>query len=291
MSGFSLDWLRLRAPFDLAARNAALAARFAAALRREPGRPVHIADLGAGTGSNARILAPVIGGDQVWHLFDSDPTLVGWQVPEHLAWASRQGHRARKEGEGVVLVETAEARWRFESVGLDLAVGIETALATPRDAIVMTAFADLVGAAWVDTLGVLLARRRLPLLSVLMVDGRRQWLPEVPGDAILRTAFATHQRRDKGFGPALGPDAPRYLAAVLAARGFAVATAASDWHIGRSDQPMLTALIAAEAGAASEAAPEAADAIERWWRQRRAQLAAGQLRAIVGHRDVLALPR
>ena len=92
MIGFSLDWLRLRAPFDRAARDAGLARRFAAALRRPAGRPPRLVDLGTGTGANARVLAPVIGGDQDWLLLDSDAAMLGFCAAEHLAWAAREGY-------------------------------------------------------------------------------------------------------------------------------------------------------------------------------------------------------
>jgi hypothetical protein len=289
MSGFSLDWLRLRAPFDLAARDRRLAADFAAALPRA--RPLHLVDLGAGTGGNVRALAPVIGGDQVWRLFDDDPALVAEQAPEHLAWAARAGYAARDETPDGILVEATGARWRLYPHPLDLRDGIDAALAGPCDGVTMAAFADLVGAHWMERLAAILAGRRLPLLSVLAVDGRREWQPATPEDGIVRDAFAEHQRREKGFGPALGPDAPRQLAAILAGAGFAVTTAPSDWHIGAGDRAMLQALIAAEAEAAAEAVPDAAAAIARWRARRQSELAAGALAVTIGHCDVLALPR
>ena len=289
MSGFSLDWLRLRAPFDLAARSRGLAVDFAAALPRA--RPLHLVDLGAGTGGNARALAPIVGGDQAWRLFDDDLALVAAQGPEHLAWAAREGHPAQDEGSGEVRVDAAGGCWHFRSARLDLRDGIEPALADACDGVTMAAFADLVGAAWIDRLAAALARRRLPLLAVLTVDGRRVWRPAAPEDAIVRAAFARHQRRDKGFGPALGPDATGHLAAVLAAAGFAVTTAASDWQIGSGDPAMLRALVTAEAGAAGEAAPESAAAIAAWQTRRAAELAAGILAVTIGHCDLLAVPR
>jgi hypothetical protein len=289
MSGFSLDWLRLRAPFDLAARSRGLAVDFAAALPRA--RPLHLVDLGAGTGGNARALAPIIGGDQMWRLFDDDPALVAAQGPEHLAWAAREGDPARDGGSGEVRVEAAGGHWHFRGNRLDLRCGIEPALADACDGVTMAAFADLVGATWIDRLVAALARRRLPLLAVLTVDGRRVWRPAAAEDAIVRAAFARHQRRDKGFGPALGPDAPGRLAAALAAAGFAVNTAASDWQISGGDQAMLRALVAAEAGAAGDAAPEAAAAITAWRMRRMGELAAGILAVTIGHCDLLAVPR
>jgi hypothetical protein len=289
-SRFSLDWLRLRAPFDRAARDEALARRFAGALRRPADRPLRLVDLGAGTGANARVLAPLIGGDQDWLLLDDDRALLGWCAAEQFAWAAREGYAAEKDGDAVVLRSPA-GRWRFAARVADLAHGLAAALTEPHDAVTMAALADLVSPAWIDTLAVHIGRRRVPLFAILIVDGRRQWQPPAPADALVRETFAAHQRRDKGFGPALGPTAPVYLGARLAAAGCAVATAASDWRIGPEHAAMLAAVIAAEAAAASEQRPADAAVIAEWAARRKAEIAAGALSLAVGHRDLLAIAR
>ncbi len=74
MSGFSTDWLALREAADHRSRNSAplskLAARFA---DRED---VFVVDLGAGTGSNLRAVAPALPARQQWILIDHDPALL-----------------------------------------------------------------------------------------------------------------------------------------------------------------------------------------------------------------------
>lgn len=290
MIGFSLDWLRLRAPFDRAARDPALARRFAASLRRPADRPLRLVDLGTGTGANARVLAPIIGSDQDWLLLDSDTAMLGFCAAEHIAWATREGYGIEKEA-GAVVIRADGARWRLVARRIDLAADPAGWLADPYDALAMSAFADLASAAWIDALAVQIERRRVPLLSTLMADGRRQWQPPAEADGLVRAAFATHQRRDKGLGPALGGAAPVYLGARLAAAGCAVATAASDWRIGPEQQAMLAAVLAAERGAASEARPDAEATIARWAEERRAAIAQGRVSLTIGHRDLLALPR
>ncbi len=290
MTGFSLDWLRLRAPFDRAARDAGLAGRFAAALRRPPDRPLRLVDLGTGTGANARALAPIVGGDQDWVLVDDDAALLGFCAAEHIAWAAREGYGVEKEPGGVV-IHAGAARWRLMARRIDLAADLARAFAEPYDGVALSGLADLAAPAWIDALAVQIERRRVPLLSTLMVDGRREWQPPAAADALIRDAFAAHQRRDKGLGPALGGAAPVYLGARLAAAGCAVATASSDWRIGPEHPAMLLAVLEAERRAARDAHPEAEAVIARWAEERRAVLAAGGLSLIVGHRDLLALPR
>jgi hypothetical protein len=290
MSAFSLDWLRLRAPFDRAARDPALVRRFAQALRRTPDRPVRLVDLGAGTGANARALAPIIGGDQDWLLAESDPALLGFCPAAQLAWAAREGYGVEKEA-GAVIIRAGAACWRFAARRFELAGELSRCLAEPYDGLTLSGFANLASAAWIDALAAQLERRRVPLLSSLMVDGRRQWRPPAEEDALVHDAFAAHQRRDKGLGPALAGAAPVYLGARLAAAGFAVATASSDWQVGPDQPAMLAAVLEAERRAATEERPEAASVIAGWAERRRAALASGSLSLTIGHRDLLARPR
>ena len=75
MSGFSADWLALREPFDVAARDDALAARFLAAVPRGG----MVVDLGAGAGSNIgrlRALAARDGRGFAWRHVDADQDLI-----------------------------------------------------------------------------------------------------------------------------------------------------------------------------------------------------------------------
>jgi len=290
MSGFSLEWLRLRAPFDRAARDMGLARRLAGALRRPADRPLRLVDLGTGTGANARMLAPVIGGDQDWLLIDDDAVLLGFCAAEQIAWAAREGWRVEKAGDAV-LIHAGDARWRFAARRLDLRREPALALADAPDALAFSALADLVSAAWIDALAKALERRRVPLLSALAVDGRRQWQPVDATDTLLYEAFARHQQGDKGFGPPLAGAATVYLGARLAAAGYAVSTAASDWRVGSEHRALLAAVIEAERRAASDVRPDLAADFAQWAERRRAALDAGTLSLTIGHRDLLALPR
>ncbi|HET7595177.1 MAG TPA: class I SAM-dependent methyltransferase [Stellaceae bacterium] len=289
MSRFTLAWLRQRVPFDLAARDTALARRFAAAVARDGDHPARLIDLGAGAGANARALAPVIGGDQEWLLIDDDPALLEAQAAEHLAWATRAGWAVARADNSVV-IHAGDARWRFVARRLNLARHGMLDTIGRCDGVTMAALADLVAAAWIDALVAQLARRRVPLLSVLAVDGRRDWHPPSPEDALIRGAFARHQRGEKGFGPALGADASAYLAARLSGAGYAVSTAPSNWRVGGEACDMLAAIVAGEARAAGEMQPDAAATIAAWHERRKAELTAGALSLLVGHRDVLGLP-
>jgi hypothetical protein len=155
------------------------------------------------------------------------------------------------------------------------------------DAVLSSALLDLVSAAWLQRL---VAALSTPLLATLDVDGREAFLPPHPADARVRVSFRRDQGRDKGFGRALGAHAPPLLHAALAARGFAVASAPSDWRIGAPALAMSRMLVEGHAEAAVRASPAAWRAIDAWRRARMRQALQGRLAIRIGHRDSLGLP-
>src|SRR5215470_11878418 len=78
MSGFSAQWLALREPYDLRARNAEVLDALLASLSGKPS--IAIVDLACGTGSTFRALSPHIGTRQEWRLVDNDLSLLA-RVP------------------------------------------------------------------------------------------------------------------------------------------------------------------------------------------------------------------
>jgi hypothetical protein len=287
VSDFSLDWLRLRERADLAARAPSLARSFATAL--STARPSRIIDLGSGSGANARALLPRIAGDQQWSLVDANRGLLAAQAEEFTHWARRQGYPITAGG-GRIAIDARPARWQLNTIPLDLAHDLASLDEIAADGVTAAAFFDLVSRDWLERFVGMLAARRVPLLAVLTVDGRRVWQPALDDDAIVASAFARHQHRDKGFGAALGGAAPATLEDLFAKAGFTIERAASDWRLGPSDDALLGTLLAGEAVAAREAAPGDADRIAAWEKQRRAQLDAHELSLLVGHCDLLALP-
>lgn len=287
MSGFEADWLERREPFDIAARDAGLARRFGAALKEAP-RPCRIVDVAAGTGAGFRALAPHLAGDQDWLLIDHDPRLLAAQAGAISRWARERGWQCRAI-DGGIGIDTGAARWRARSLALDLARDLDARDLACCDGVTTTAFLDLVSAAWLDRLCGALARRRVPLLAALTVDGRRAWHPPNAADARVDAAFARHQARDKGFGPALGGRAASHLADRLALEGYEVALSRSDWLIGERHRDMLLAMIGETMAVACEAEPAQAPCFTGWAQERRDQTRCG-LSLEIGHVDVLAVP-
>jgi hypothetical protein len=287
MSGFSPDWLAQREPLDAAARDAGLAHEFAAAIADTPRR---IIDLGAGTGANLRLLAPLIGGDQDWLLIDNDPALLIAQRREIARWAAQHGWGISEAATGAAEIIVGPARWRFRSQQLDLQSSLEQLALQDCDGLTTTAFLDLVSLEWIDRLCRMLSRLPRPFLATLSVDGQRRWQPAMTDDLRLHQAFERHQTINKGFGAALGIAAVDEIAVRLDQLGFTVGTARSDWQIASGHPALLRQLIDEALAVGCELEPDAASAFDDWAAHRHAQLATGQLALTIGHRDLLALP-
>ena len=229
---------------------AARSRKLARAFAKALERRAVVADLGSGTGAMMRWLGPLLPPRARWRLVEGDAALL------------------------------AQAPIRAQKIRRSLAAKIPRA-----DAYVSSALIDLVGVAWLRKM--LRAARGKPLLMALAVDGRHALMPPHRDDAALFAAFARHQRRFKGLGPALGGQAPLALAQLAVRAGYRVASAASDWQLpsGR----LLEAALDGIAAAACEADP-ALD-LRDWRRARARQLAAGTLTLAVGHRDLFAVRR
>lgn len=252
--GFSPEWLALREPADRAARDAGLLARAARAAGPDP----VILDLGCGTGSTLRALGPHLPDHAHWHLVDNDPALLAM---------------ARTEAPG-----------RSTSHALDLA-DLDALPLQGVTLVAASALLDLMPAEWLAGLARRLSRAGLPFYAALSYDGEMAWDPVLPQDDDITRAFNDHQHRDKGLGPALGPDAAPEAAAMLGKAGFSVSLADSPWHIGPDNADLHRALITGIAQAAGEAGAQVA-----WdWGRARIATAAGD-HCRIGHLDLLALP-
>ena len=285
--GFGLDWLRLREPHDRGARSRALARQFGAAVRARAGNEIaSVVDLGAGSGANFRALAPLISGNQDWLLVDHDRALLAHQAAEIAQWARGQGWRVT-HGSGIVTVATGSAQWRAHSVALDLARDL-AGLPLSVHGVTCAALLDLVSASGLVQLAGRITVARAPFLAALNVDGRRDWLPSHRDDPAIAHAFTRHQHGDKGFGPALGPNAGAESEALFKAGGYRVSSAAGAWRLGADDGAMLAELIDGTTTAAADADP--ALTVARWRDDRQEALRQGTLGLAVGHVDILAEP-
>ena len=272
---FSSDWLALREPADHAARAPQIAEKV---FRHFSGRErITLMDFGCGTGSNLRAMAAHLPRCQTWKLIDWDEHLLGSARARLRDWADA-AHEAKdalhlRKGDREIVVETQKADLSRDAGRLLDGVDLLTA----------TAFFDLVSAQWMDDLCEALRARHLPLYAILTYDGREIWSPPHAADAAMLSAFHAHQKSDKGFGVASGPDAATHLAQALMQRGFHVAQGASPWRLPRGE--LLVQLAQGAAQAVRETGRVPASDIASWLAAR--ENAAG---CEIGHVDLFAVP-
>jgi len=253
VSGFSAAWLALREPADAAARSSQLVSFHGARGR--------FLDLGGGTGTNIRYLSPHLPAPQQWTLIDSDRELLE-RVPP-----------------GVVTVQA----------DLNDIVGDGEAF---RDSALVTAAAllDLVSDDWLQRLVERCRAAAAAVLFALNYDGRIECAPADPEDDDVRGLVNAHQRTDKGFGPALGPDAGKRAIELLTASQYDVRYERSDWMLGAEFRELQRQLIDGWVSAATDMAPDRRRQFEDWRRRRLEHLEAGRSRILVGNVDVAGLP-
>ena len=262
-------WLRLREPADAAARSPELVAALLPYLALE--RPVVVHDLGCGTGSMGRWLAPQLEGPQHWVLHDRDPDLLA-----HAAAALPVG----SADDDVVTVET-----RLDDV---TRLGPDDL----RGASLLTASAllDMMTADELDRFVDTCAAARCPVLVTISVVGRVELTPADPLDDTVAEAFNDHQRRTTGGRTLLGPDAVDHAAEAFVAQGLEVLLRPSPWHLRPEESALTMEWLAGWVGAACEQRPELVTATADYTPRRLAAAAMGRHGVTLHHLDLLALP-
>ncbi|HUR33352.1 MAG TPA: hypothetical protein VM032_06125 [Vicinamibacterales bacterium] len=260
MSGFSAEWLALREPADAAARAPAVHRFVLDALATV--RPMRIVDLGSGAGSNVRYLSSRIRQPQEWHLVDHDARLLA---------------HAR------ALLPMPCATHVADLGRLDPGLLAGCTLVTA------SALLDLVSEGWLASFVQLCRQAHAAVLVALNYDGRIHCSPADEDDEFVRDRVNRHQRTDKGFGPALGPDAGAFAEARLRGAGYDVVRERSDWILDAARAELQRQLIAGWADAAIELEPPAVARITAWKTRRLAHVDAGRSGIVVGHDDVGAV--
>jgi SAM-dependent methyltransferase len=267
---YAPQWLRLREPADAAARAHELLDPLRIRLANRPGRATELIvhDLGCGTGSMGRWLAPLLDGSQHWVLHDRDPYL--------LHFASVGAPRAAADGSRVTVTTQ---RGDIGRLTPDALAGASLVTAS--------ALLDVLTAEEIDTLATACVNAGCPALLTLSVVGRVELTPGHPMDREIADAFNAHQRR----GGLLGPDAVGAACEAFGRLGASVRVHPSPWRLGAGQAELTEEWLRGWVGAAVEQRPDLAAQAETYLQDRLAACAAGDLRVVVHHGDVLALPR
>jgi hypothetical protein len=276
MSGaerYAPEWLALREPADGAARAPELLDPLRAHLATAtgPADRLLIRDLGCGTGSMGRWLAGRLPGPQHWIMHDNDPELLD-RAGSTMADTAADG--------SPVTVATRQ---------LDITRLTAEALAG-TSLVTASALLDVLTADEVTGLVAACVEAGCPALFALSVLGRVELDPVDPLDAAIDGAFNDHQRRVAGDRRLLGPDAVTATAEAFTDRGATVHVRSSPWRLGPDQLPLTAEWLRGWVGAACAQRPDLAGHGQAYLRRRLAACAAGELRVVVQHSDLLALP-
>jgi hypothetical protein len=250
----SPGWLALRERADAAARALDLVERLPPAERHV----VH--DLGSGTGSMGRWLAPRLSGPQHWVLHDTDADLLELAAIRGVTLEPRVSDVSRLRPDDLA--------------GATL--------------ITASALLDLLTADELDRLVAVCAAAACPVLLTLSVVGRVELEPAHALDRPVQSAFNAHQRRSTGRGRLLGPDAVAAAVAAFGRLGAEVVARPRPWRLGAGDGELAAEWLVGWVGAACEQEPRLA--VSEYARLRLEQADAGTLSVSVQHTDLLVLP-
>jgi SAM-dependent methyltransferase len=254
-----------------------------------------VLDLGCGTGANLRHSVPLLAAaghrHQRWTCLDHDRLLLDRLYPGVSRWAEARGMRV-STFDGELRLESDQLLVEMAAHSADLLLDLNELQLPTEGLVTASALLDLVSLDWLENLLDRCRTSASALLFALTYNGRCELSPGHPSDAKAVALVNLHQRTDKGFGPALGPDAARALVDRCAALDYRVHTADTPWQIPPDAVELQRALLQGWHEAARQLAEteDARGELDAWVAERLAAVAAGRSRLRVGHLDVLALP-
>jgi hypothetical protein len=274
----SSDWLELREAEDARARSRLLAASLPALL---PSGPLTVHDLGSGTGSMMRWLAPLLPGPQTWVLHD-------WNA--HLTARAAAGDRPRDRDGRAVTIRSRVGE--LSDLAADDLAGASLVTASALLDVLTAQEAHAVVDACVAV--------GAPTLLALSVTGDVELRPWDERDIRYARAFNAHQRRTVHGRQLLGRFGAPIVEGLFARAGWRTRRALTTWRLDGRDPRLLGEWLDGWMGAAEEQLSAEQLSAEQglqlrsdrgYRRMRHAQLARGELSAVVYHLDILGWPR
>jgi len=263
----SAEWLGLREAADAAARAPELVELVRGHLAGTQRTVIH--DLGTGTGSMGRWLAPQLPGPQHWIMYDHDADLL------ERAMADMSGTAV--DGAPVTVETRQRDITRLPAGDLDGA-----------SLITASALLDMLTAEEVERFVAACADAGCPTLLTISVVGRVELTPPDPLDTEIAEAFNAHQRRSIGGRTLLGPDAVDATAEAFRRRGADVVVRSSPWRLGADQAELILEWFEGWVAAACEQRPELTGQVAAYADRRRVATAAGRTEVVIQHNDLFA---
>jgi hypothetical protein len=262
------EWLALREPEDADARSRDLALSAAALL---PEGPIVIHDLGSGTGSMMRWLAPLLPGPQTWILHDWNAGLLEQAI---------DGVRPRDRDNAAISVQSqtgnlAELR-PAEIAGASL--------------VTASALLDVLTSGETRAIVNACVGARVPALFSLSVSGDVRLSPRDELDGAFEHAFKAHQIREAASRQQLGRYGAPVARGLFAQAGWQERQSTTVWRLDHRRPLLLSEWFSGWVDAAVEQNPALRAEATRYRQLRASQIERGELAAEVSHVDLLAWP-
>jgi hypothetical protein len=272
MSGFlevSSEWLALREPEDATARSRDLALTAVAMLLEGP---IVVHDLGSGTGSMMRWLAPLLPGPLTWILHDWNAGLIERAI---------DGVRPPDRDNAAIFV--------FSQTG-NLA-DLRPADLAGASLVTASALLDVLTARETHAIVSACVGARCPALLTLSVTGQVQLSPRHELDSVFERAFNAHQLREADSRRQLGRYGAPIARALFTAAGWHVRPSTTVWRLDHRQPRLLREWFYGWVDAAVEQDPGLRADARRYCQLRMTQIERGELDAGIRHLDLLAWPR
>ncbi len=265
----SSEWLALREPEDADARSRDLALTVAQLVH--PG-PVVVHDLGSGTGSMMRWLAPLLPGPQAWVLHDWNSELTDRAISE----------APPRDGGGDAVSVRSKTGNLAQLRASDLA---------GASLVTASALLDVLTSREIHAIVNACLRAGCPALFALSVTGEVRLAPRDELDPAFERAFNAHQVREEHGRQQLGRHGAAIARGLFTEAGWHVRPSTTVWRLDRRRARLLREWFEGWTDAALEQEPALA-AVATDYRERRAsQLESGELSVHIRHLDLLAWPR
>ena len=272
MSGIlevSGEWLALREPEDAATRSRDLALAAAALL---PEGPIVVHDLGSGTGSMMRWLAPLLSGPQTWVLHDWNAELIERAVDgEHPL--DRDGAAISVRPQAGNLADLRQA----DLVGASL--------------VTASALLDVLTSREIHAIVDACVDADCPALLALSVTGDVRVSLREEIDTAFEDAFNAHQLRESDNRQQLGRHGAPIAKGLFTRAGWQVRQSTTVWRLDQRRPQLLSEWFDGWVEAAVEQNPALRLEANRYRKLRTSQIDRGELAANISHVDLLAWPR
>jgi hypothetical protein len=265
----SSEWLALREPADSAARSRDLALAAVAIL---PPRPIVVHDLGSGTGSMMRWLAPLLPGPQSWVLHDWNAELTDRAVAGVLP-SDRQQRVVSALSQTGNLADLRPA----DVAGASL--------------VTASALLDVLTSPEIHAIVDACVRTTTPALLALSVTGEVRLTPHHELDSDFERAFNAHQLRRTDDRQQLGRYGAPIARGLFTLAGWQVRESTTVWRLDHRQRQLLCEWFDGWADAAVEQDAGLRGKDEAYRQLRISQMERGELAVEVSHVDLLAWPR